>query len=168
MPHLIHCIILTSLNRQLNGHTTCQQSRKESTLLLKPYKCNLWSVAPVTHAAKSGIPNFSICDFMGWHSQYKLHSPNAVDIKFMDSVSPKYYTNELGKWFWVLCDWRPVSTTDSPSLIWGLRSSVLQEFCVDHRLNIWHRLQAFIVNTTAVVSLPQITPNDYISEMRIV
>jgi len=165
MPHLTHCIILTSLNRQLNGHTTCQQSSKESTLLLKPYKCNLWSVAPVTHAAKSGIPNCSIRDFMGWYSQCKLHSPNVADIKFMDSVSTKYYTNELGMRFRELCDWKPVSTIDSPSLIWGLCSSVLQGFCVYHRLKIWHRLHAFIVNTTAGVSLWQITPNDYISEM---
>ena len=120
------------------------------------------------HTPKSGIPNCSICDFMGQYSWYKLQSPNAADIEFMDSVSTKHYTNELGMWFRVLCDWKPVSTMDSMSLIWRLCSSVLQGFCVYHRLNIWHRFQAFIVNITAEVSLPQITPNNYISEICIV
>jgi len=41
---------------------------------------------------------------MGQYSWYKLQSPNAADIEFMDSVSTKHYTNELGMWFRVLCD----------------------------------------------------------------
>ena len=86
----------------------------------------------------------------------------------MDLVSTKYYTAELGMQFQVLCDWKTVSTMDSISLTWGFCSSVLQELWVYHRLNIWYKFQAFIVNITAEVSLPQIIPMHYISEICII